>query len=67
MTFLEALYLGSHTQTTERLSVSALPSLFVDRFGRSLRFCHLELDKEAISDGSRSRKYLFYSIVILIF
>ena len=25
--------------------------LIVDRFGRSLRFCHLEFDKEAISDA----------------
>ncbi len=25
--------------------------LFVDRFGRSLRFCALKFDKEAISDG----------------
>ena len=25
--------------------------VFVDRFGRSLRFCHLEFDMEAISDG----------------
>ena len=25
--------------------------LFVDRFGRYLRFCHLEFDKEAISNG----------------
>ncbi len=29
-------------------------SLFVDRFGRSLRFCHQEFYKEAISDGCRS-------------
>ena len=54
MTFLEALYLGFHTQTTERLAVSVLPSLFVDRFGSSLRFCHIEFDKEVISDGSGS-------------
>ena len=23
----------------------------MDRFGRSLRFCHLDIDEEAISDG----------------
>ena len=28
--------------------------LFVDRFRRSLRFCYLEFNKEAISDGCRS-------------
>ncbi len=26
-----------------------------DRFGRSLRFCHLEFDKEAIYDGCKSK------------
>ena len=30
--------------------------LFVERFGRSLQFCHLEFDKKAIYDGSRSEK-----------
>ncbi len=29
--------------------------LFVDRFRRSLLFCHVEFDKEAISDGQRSK------------
>ena len=28
--------------------------MLVDRFGRSLQFCYLEFDKEAISDGCRS-------------
>ncbi len=35
---------------TGRLAVSAISPLFVVRFGRSLRFNHLEFDKEAISD-----------------
>ena len=34
-----------------RLAISAIPPLFVDRFGRSLWFCYLEFDKEAIFDG----------------
>ncbi len=33
-----------------RLAISDISPLFVDRFGRSLRFCHLEFDKEAIYD-----------------
>ena len=33
--------------------------LFVDRFGRSLRFCHLEFDKEAITDGFKSHSDVF--------
>ena len=30
-----------------------------DRFGRSLRFCHLEFDKEAISDGFMAHSRVF--------
>ncbi len=37
--------------TTSRLALSAISPLFVDQFGRSLRFYHLDFDKEAISDG----------------
>ena len=33
------------------LTSLSISPLFVDRFGRSLRFCHLEFIKEAISDG----------------
>ena len=40
--------------THSHLAFSAKSSLFVVRFGRSLRFCHLGFDKEAISDGCRS-------------
>ena len=36
---------------TGHLAFSSIYPLFVNRFGRSLRFCHMELDKEAISDG----------------
>ncbi len=32
-------------------ALSTIYPLFVDRFGRFLRFYHLEFDKEAISDG----------------
>ncbi len=40
---------NSHRQSLMgRLAVSAISPLFVDRFGLSLRFCHLEFDKEAI-------------------
>ena len=35
-------------------SMSKWNALSVDRFGRSLRFCNLEYDKVAISDGYRS-------------
>ncbi len=34
MLFLEAQLLLTHTQTTERLSLSAISPLLVDRFGR---------------------------------
>ncbi len=33
------------------LSCIAISPLFVDRFGRSLRVCNLEFDKETISFG----------------
>ncbi len=38
----------------------------MDRFGRSLQFCHLELDKEAISDNCRSEneRYWWGSVVL---
>ena len=34
-----------------RLAVSAISPMFMDRLGRSLRFCYLEFDKKVISDG----------------
>ena len=37
-----------------RLAFKTISPLFVDRFGRSLRYCYLEFDKEALSDGCRS-------------
>ncbi len=58
--FLEAQFLSNksvthrlthpvcHSQTMERLGLWTMFSLFLDRFGRSLRFCHLEYYKEAI-------------------
>ena len=37
----------------------AIP-LFMDRFGRSLRVCQLEFDKEAISDGYMSKNARYW-------
>ena len=51
----------THSDTHGRLAFSTIPPLFVDRFFRFPRFCYLEFDKEAISDGMR-RDY-----VLLIF
>ncbi len=39
--------------THGRLVFSVIYPLFLDIFGRSLRVCHLELYKEASSDGCR--------------
>ncbi len=50
------------SRTTYRLAVSTIPSLFVDRFRLSLRFCHPEFDKESICDGSLN---LFSSFFLL--
>ncbi len=52
--------------TASRLALSPISPLFVDRFGRSLQFCHLEFDKEAISDVYRS-EYVSVDVVILVF
>ncbi len=41
----------TNSLTIERLAFSAISPLFVDRFKRSLRFCHLELDEKAITDS----------------
>ena len=41
---------------TGRLAILAISPLFVDRFGRSLLFCHLEFDEEAMYDDLRSEK-----------
>ena len=40
----------TYLQTIECLALSSISPLFEDRFGRSLRVCCLEFDKEAISD-----------------
>ena len=54
--FLEAQPLCNYTDVissllTLRLTFLTISQLFVDRFGRSLRFCKLEHDKEAILGG----------------
>ena len=54
---IETQYLTRYHRLTHSL-MSSLASLtifalFVDRFGRSLRFYHQEFDKEAISDCCR--------------
>ncbi len=36
-------------------AISAMSPLFGNRFGRSFRFCDLEFDEEAISDGTFPR------------
>ncbi len=43
----------THSLTNVMLDLSTLSPLFVDRIGRSLRFCYLEFDKEAIFDVCR--------------
>ncbi len=42
------------TLTHGRLAFLTLFLVFLNRFGRSVRFCNLEIDKEVISDGYRS-------------
>ena len=42
----------------------AISLLFVNRFGRSLHFCHVEFDKEAISDGCRSKKVRYQFLIL---
>ncbi len=41
---------------TRRLAISYISPLFVERLGRSLRFCHLEFKKEAIYDSRKKKK-----------
>ena len=52
-------------QSWDELTLLAIFPKFVDRFGRSLRFCHLEIDEEAISDGFMGHFLLFNFKVIL--
>ena len=42
--------------TLQCLAVSAISSLYVVRFGLSLRFCHLEFDMEFIADSCKNEK-----------
>ncbi len=55
---LEAQLLSNLMDVTDSLThirdVSFISQSFVDRFGRTLQFCHLEFDKGAISNGCRS-------------
>ncbi len=37
-----------------RVPLSAVSALYVDRFGRSLRFCNLEFDEETIFYGFKA-------------
>ncbi len=41
----------SQSLTTSRFALSTIFAMNVDRFGRSLRFCHLEFDMEVIIAG----------------
>ncbi len=50
----------THSLTTLRLALSTIPPLFtLDPFGRYSRFCHIDFDKEVISDyyGSVNGRY----------
>ncbi len=53
--FLEFQLLSNYIDVADslagRLAVWAISALFVVQFGRSLRFCYLEFDKEALFDG----------------
>ncbi len=42
-----------------RLTFSAISPLFLGKFGRSLRFCYLGFDEEAISDGKMAHYRVF--------
>ena len=41
--------------TPSLTNISTISPLSVDRYGRPLRFSHLEIDKELIYDGCRSK------------
>ena len=43
---------------TSHLAFLTISPLFVDRFERSSRLCHVEFDKEAIYDYYRSENFL---------
>ncbi len=44
---------------TALFAVSAISLLFVDRFGRSFRLCHLEFDKIAMYDSFMAHSHVF--------
>ena len=48
-----------HRLTHGRLAFSDISPLFVDRFERSLQFCYLEFDAEAISDCFMANSRIF--------
>ncbi len=48
--YLDKCQRVSHS-LTGHLAFSAIFPLFVDRFGNSLQFCHLEFGKEGVSVG----------------
>ncbi len=58
ITQMSQIYSVSHSLTVS-LAFSAISLLFVIRFGRSLRFCHLKFDKEAIYNGCRNKNLGF--------
>ncbi len=48
-----------------RLAFSTIYPLFVDRFGRSLWFCHLDFDEEAIYGGFMAHSCVFREVLNL--
>ena len=55
----------THSVSQESLAFSTISPLFMDQFGRSLQFCNIEFEMEAISDGCRSENaryvYIFFN------
>ncbi len=57
-----SLKLDRYQRLTYNVTFSLLDhisSVFMDRFEHSFRFCHLEFEKEPISDGCRSENGQF--------
>ncbi len=54
LSFIIIRYMSQTHSLASRLALSTIYPLFVDRFGRSLRFLYIEFDKEAMYDGQRS-------------
>ncbi len=55
---LEAQLPSNYIDVTDSV-VSAICQCFVDRIGRSLRFCQIEFDKEVISDNFMAHSRVF--------